>query len=112
MRTAILAVAAIALTGCAGMPMSTYRYGTIAEPGFVCRDPANARLHETLRTKKDATPYEVEAAMHLPDCLMVADIGRKVTIWSGQLEPGLVEIRPAGKISPPFWAPGRMVRPD
>lgn len=88
------------------------RFVVLSEPGFACKELTSAKTHETLRTKKDATPYEVAAAMQLPGCVQADTLG--VRLWVATTDESDTFLRvdnPEGRGYNPYWIPRRMTKP-
>ena len=82
----------------------------ITAAGMACITLSSAALHESLRLKKDATSYEIASVTNVSGCIMVTQIGRKVSVWSHNYADGsmFLEVIPDGKFQR-FWIPARMV---
>jgi hypothetical protein len=83
----------------------------LSETGFACKELASAKTHEALRTKKNASAYEVAAAMNLPACEQVDSPGLRLWVVSTD-ETGSylrVDHQGSGKYDP-RWIPKRMTK--
>ena len=82
----------------------------ITEAGMACTTLSSAVLQESLRVKKDATSYEIASVTNVSGCIMVTQIGRRVSVWSHNYADGstFLEVIPDGKFQR-FWIPARMV---
>ena len=84
----------------------------LTEIGFGCKELASAKTHEALRTKKNATPYEIAAAMQLPGCEQIDSPGLRLWVVSTDDSGAFLRVEhPSGGRYDPRWIPKRMTKP-
>lgn len=84
----------------------------LSETGYGCKELASAKTHETLRTKKAATPYEIAAAMQLPGCEQIDSPGLRLWVVNTDESGSFLHVdHPGAGKYDPRWIPKRMARP-
>jgi hypothetical protein len=83
--------------------------GEIKEQGMACTLLDNARIHEDTRNNPKPTQYELAALANVPGCILVTQLGRKVTAQYQSGDGQYLQVVPDGNFNK-FWIPARMLR--